>query len=200
VKLVIKTFWTAMLVLLPVASLGQGTLHITFDGPPFQPPSSGFLVQQYFEEGMYFRPIPGTDGFVRAWTNRATGWPDNGTPYVQTGAGDSLMFSYHNSASFGLLSVDLAAFSIGIPNFTVNFLGHRSDGSTISTSFSGSGIQFRTYNFSPEWSYDLTRVEIPNHTWSLDNLVVIIPEPGTNALLLVGALALGLLRLKRRRA
>jgi hypothetical protein len=183
----------------PVLCRGQGTLHITFDGPPFQVPGSQILVQQYFEKGMYFRPIPGTDGFARTWSNMPPGWPDNGTPYVQTGAVDSLMFSYLSGPVFGLASVDLAGFSIGFPNYTVNLVGYRSDGGTIATSFSGSGIVFQTHDFGSEWSFGLTRVEIPNYGWSLDNLVVVIPEPGTTALLIFAALAVGLLRLGRRR-
>jgi hypothetical protein len=183
----------------PVLCLGQGTLHITFDGPPFHVPGSQILVQQYFEQGMYFRPIPGTDGFARTWTNMPPGFPINDTPYLQAGAVDSLVFSMQNNSLFGVVSVDLAGFSIGFPNYTVNFVGYRPDGGTLSTSFSGSGIVFQTHYFGPEWSFGLTRVEIPNYPWSLDNLVVIIPEPATTALLLVGVLAIGLLRLGRRR-
>jgi hypothetical protein len=188
-----------MLILSPLRSLGQGTLHITFDGPPFQVPGSQILVQQYLEQGMYFRPIPGTDGFARSWTNRSAIWPDNGTPYVQTGMGDSLLFSYLDGPAFGLVSVDVAGFSTVLPNFTITFVGYFPDGSTVNTSFSGSGISFQTYYFDPEWAYGLTRVEVPNHTWSLDNLVVVIPEPATGMLLIFGALAVGLLRLGRRR-
>jgi hypothetical protein len=183
----------------PVLCLGQGTLHITFDGPPYQVPGSGVLVQQYFEQGMYFRPIPGTDGFVRTWTNMPPEWPNNGTPYIQTTRGDSLSFSYLNGPVFGLVSVDLARATAGFSSYTVHFVGYRSDGSSITTTLSGTNIEFETHYFGPEWSYGLTRVEIPNYPWSLDNLVVIIPEPATTALLLVGVLAIGLLRLGRRR-
>jgi hypothetical protein len=176
----------------PVLSLGQGTIHITFDGPPLQPPGSIFGVAQYFEQGLQFRPIPGTDQFGRAWTNLPSAWPNNGTPYVITGVGDSLMFSSSSGPMFGLVSVDLAAFSTGFPNYTVNFVGYRSGGGTITTSFSGNGIAFQTYYFGPEWLSGLTRVEIPNYGWSLDNLMVFIPEPSAGAILLFGALMFGL--------
>jgi hypothetical protein len=148
---------------------------------------------------MYFRPIPGSDGFARTWTNMPPEWPNNGTPYLQTGMGDSLQFSYLNGPLFGLVSVDLARATIGFPDYTVAFIGYRPDGSTISTTFAGANIAFQTHYFGPEWSYGLTRVEIPNHTWSLDNLVIFIPEPATTALLIFAALAVGLLRLGRRR-
>jgi hypothetical protein len=178
---------------IPAVCTGQGTLHITFDGPPYQVPGSQILVQQYSELGMSFRPIPGTDGFARVWTNMPPEWPDNGSPYLQATAGDSLRISYI-AASFGLVSVDLAAFTTGLPDYTVNFFGYRQDGSIITTSFSGNGIEFQTYKFGPEWLYGLARVDIPNHRWSLDNLVVFIPEPSAAALLLAGGLVFSVFR------
>ncbi len=167
----IKFFALALMALSPLISLGQGTLHITFDGPPYQVPGSGVLVQQYSEQGMSFEPIPGTDGFVRTWTNMPSEWPNNGTPYLQATAGDSLMFSMQNNSLFGVVSVDLARATIGFPDYTVIFVGYRSDGSTVSTSFSGTDINFQTHYFGSEWLFGLTRVEIPSNTWSLDNLV-----------------------------
>lgn len=197
-KRFIKIVFAAAALAIPAICPGQGTLHITFDGPPYQVPGSGVLVQHYSEQGMSFRPIPGTDGFVRTWTNMPPEWPNNGTPYLQATAGDSLMFSYQNGPSFGLISIDLARATIGFPDYTVAFIGYRSDGSTISTSLSGANIAFQTHYFGPAWLHGLTRVEVPNHTWSLDNLVVSIPEPGTGALLVIGTLTLLFWRVKRR--
>ena len=159
------------------ASLGQGTLQINFDGPPVQPSGSDFEVQSYDESGMSFYPLPGTEGFDRAWSGRPSGWPDDGTPSILTGAGESFGFNFLNGSLFGLVSVNLAAFSTGFPDYTVNFIGYHPDGSTITMSFSGNGINFQTYNFGSDWSSGLTRVEIPTDGWSLDNLVVLVPEP-----------------------
>jgi hypothetical protein len=172
--------------LVPAVCFGQGTLQITFDGPPNQPPGSDFLVQSYFESGMYFQPIPGTDGFGRAWSGQPAGIPEDGTPYIVTGAGETLAFSFTSASEFGLTSVELAGFSIGAPDYTVTFVGYHSDGSTVQASFSGSGIQFQTYNFGSDWSSGLTKVELPDSDWSLDNLVVAVPEPSANALLIIG--------------
>jgi hypothetical protein len=180
------TLFLAIATLTSAVCFGQGTLQITFDGPPLQPPGSDFLVQQYFESGMYFRSPPGSDGFARTWTGLPPEWPNNGTPYLSAGAGDSLAFSFANESSFGVASVDLAGFSTGAPDYTVDFVGYRSDGGTISTSFSGTGVDFQTYYFGSDWSSGLTRVEIPNYGWSLDNLVVAVPEPSANALLIIG--------------
>jgi hypothetical protein len=149
---------------------------------------------------MHFYPLQGTDGFDRAWTGRTAGWPDDGTPSILTGAGESLGCNFTTGSLFGLVSVDLASFSTGFPNYNVNFVGYYSDGSTITTTFSGSDINFQTYYFGSDWSYGLTRVEIPNNTWSLDNLVVAVPEPGSAVLLCVGALTLLFVRNKRKRS
>jgi hypothetical protein len=84
--------------------------------------------------------------------------------------------------------VDLAGYSSVLPDFAVDFVGYHPDGSTVTNTFLGSGIAFRTFGFGPEFS-NLSRVEIPSISWSLDNLVVAVPEPGVLPLaVFVGAL------------
>jgi hypothetical protein len=117
--------------------------------------------------------------------------PDDGTPYLQTALGDSLAFGYLNRPSFDLVSVDLAGYSTVVPDATIHFVGYRRDGSTITTDVERHGIVFQTYTFSSDWS-DLTRVEMPTPGWSLDNLVVSIPEPSNGALALAATLALAI--------
>ena len=56
---------------------------------------------------------------------------------------------------------------------------------------------FQTFYFGQEFS-GLTRVEIPTFGWSLDNLIVAVPEPSTFALLIAGAPVLWVLRRRRR--
>ncbi|HPY30024.1 MAG TPA: PEP-CTERM sorting domain-containing protein [Verrucomicrobiota bacterium] len=99
---------------------------------------------------------------------------------------------------FGLYSVDLAGYSGILLDFTVHFIGYRPDGSTVSALFSGSGLNFQTFYFGPEFS-GLARGEIPTIGWSLDNLVVAVPEPGAWALLSVGGLLLWTLRRHREK-
>jgi hypothetical protein len=184
--------------------LGQGTVHITFDGYPFQPPSTGAFVQQYFESGMWFRPLgivgPG-NGFIRNGGGRVNS-PENGTAYLQGSLGDSLVFSFLDDSVFNLVSVDLAEYSTVVPDaVTVPFVGYRHDGSMVITSFTTDGIidgtgplaDFQTFHLGPEFT-GLTRVEIPTYGWSLDNLYVsiTIPEPGAGGLLLLGAALAGL--------
>jgi hypothetical protein len=172
----------------------QGTLKITFDGPPPQPPGTAVLIQHYGEAGFSFGPI-GQTGFVRQGGSISF-YPENGSTYLQAGLGSTLMFHYLNGPVFSLVSVDLAEYSTVVPDAAiVPFIGYRFDGSTVNISFVTDGIidgtgplaDFETFHFGPEWS-GLTRVEIPTYGWSLDNLVVFIPEPSAVALLLVGGL------------
>jgi hypothetical protein len=191
-----------MLGLADMQSQGQSTVHIRFEGPPPQAPGTAAFVQQYYESNMWFRPLgivgPG-NGFVRRGSSPREGWPDSGTAYVLASLGDSLMFSFIDGMMFSFLSVDLAEFSTLYQTpLTVRFVGFRQDGSTVTTDLITDGIidgtgplaDFQTFTFGPEWS-GLTRVEIPNSGWSLDNLVVAIPEPGTWALLVLGGVLAG---------
>jgi len=187
-----------------ISCMGQGTLHITFDGPPEQPPGTGCIVQDYAEAGFLFKPLlepyqPGS-GLDREGGGDP-GFPDNGTAYLQE-YWPGLAFSCTDGSPFGLASVDLAGFSTSYVAFAVSFVGHRPDGSTISKTFSGSGMEFKTFSFDDEWAFGLVRVEIPTDLsssgWSMDNLVIAVPEPASGALLACGAFAAMLLRKKRR--
>lgn len=173
---------------------GQGTLQITFDGPPVQPPGTAKIVQEYDEAGMSFTPIPGSlYGFVRVGINPVGGRPDNGTAYLQAGLGSTLRFSFTNGTYFDLVSVDLAEYSTLFQEpLMVHFVGYRHDGTVVTTDVTTDGIidgtgplaDFQTFYFSSPFT-DLDRVEIPTYGWSLDNLVVSrdVPEPPAGHLL-----------------
>jgi hypothetical protein len=193
-----KLAWLIVLICLsfPVCSQAQGTLKMTFEG---QPSGTAYFVQQYFESGMWFRPLgilgPG-NGFGRNGGGVLAGFPDDGSAYLQASAGDSLMFSFLNGSPFSLNSVDLAEFST-LYNYpaTIQLIGYRSDGSTVAANLTTDGIidgngplaDFETFSFGPEFS-DLKRVEIPSYGWCLDNLVVSVPEPSAASLMLLGSL------------
>jgi hypothetical protein len=171
-----------------LVSFGQGTLTITFDGPPIVPRGSGVYVQSYHESGFYFTPLPVSDGFGRQGGGSPF-IPDNGTAYLQGTSGDSLRFSNVNATTFSLQAVDLAGYSTVVPDFSVPFVGYRPNGSTVATNFSGTGIDFRTFDFGPEFS-GLAHVEIPTYAWSLDNLIISIPEPSVASLTFAAVLGL----------
>jgi len=169
------------------SALGQGTMLIMFEGPPFLAPGTGVVATNYYEAGMSFRPVPGSFGFNRLGTPTDPRPPNNGTSFVQAALGESLTFSLTNGSSFNAVSVDLAGYSTVVPDATIQFVGYRADGSTVTTSVDRHGITFETYFFGKDFS-DLIRVEIPtaSATWSLDNLVVSVPEPNALTLCLIG--------------
>jgi hypothetical protein len=92
--------------------------------------------------------------------------------------------------------VDLAEYSTVLPDArSFPFVGYRYDGSVVTITFTTDGIidgtgpvaDFQTFYFDSGFT-GLSRVEIPADAWSLDNLVVSVPEPSSAALLLAGAL------------
>jgi hypothetical protein len=136
-----------------------------------------------------------------------TGFPDDGTAYVQAMLGQSLMFGMNDGSSFTPVSVDLAEYSDIVHDpVTVHFVGYRADGTVLTDDittagiFNGTAPVFQTFSFSPEFS-GLVRVEIPTIAWSLDNLTLrsSVPEPGTGALMGIGTVLLGLRWLRGRR-
>src|SRR6478609_8332620 len=104
---------------------GQGTFHFTFDG---WRPGSAIFIEQYFESGMWFRPLgvvePG-NGFIRRGGSNSL-FPENGSAYLQASVGDSLMFSFTDGRLFDLTSVDLAEYSTVVSDaVAVPFVGYR---------------------------------------------------------------------------
>ena len=121
---------------------------------------------------------------------------------------DLWIWGLDDSSDFGLVSVDLAEWSTAYPDpVTVPFVGYRRDGSTVTASLTTDGIMdgtgpladFQTLYFPPEFA-GVYQVRIPVYGWSLDNLRIFVPEPGTGTLLGVGAaiLAVRFLKSKRR--
>ena len=211
----VRSLWIQLAGLGPFLALvqccGQGTFtRITFDGPPAIAPDTAKIVQQYYESGLSFTPSDPNapwSGFGRRNGGGVYGlYPENGTAYLQAGMFGTISFSFMNGSAFGLLAVDLAEYSTVVPDAAiVHFVGYRHDGTSVTAEFTTDGIidgagplaDFQTFFFGPEFS-GLDRVEIPSHGWSLDNLVLSIPEPGTGALVIVGAAMFGVRFLKRK--
>jgi len=203
----ISALLLVFLCLLARNSRCQGTLQITFDGPPVVAPGTGIVITKYSEGGMVFMPLQGLDSLGRVGPGYPSD-PQNGSAFLKAGLGGSLMFSFANNSVFDLVSVDLAEYSTVLANepWTVSFIGYYSDGGTVTTSFTTDGIidgtgplaDFQTFNFnSKDWS-NLSRVEIPSYGWSLDNLVVTVPEPGVFSLFGLGTFGMIARRFYRR--
>ncbi|HWD92872.1 MAG TPA: PEP-CTERM sorting domain-containing protein [Verrucomicrobiae bacterium] len=181
---------------------GQGTLTITFDEPPV--PTGQTVVSSYVESGMRFEGIV---GFGRFASGFQPGFPDDGTAYLH-GAGhagyNDVYGSFIDGSTFGVSSIDLAASGGNSTEISAVFEGWFANGTVLTETVSGTGIDFRTVDFGPEWSSGLTAFGISNDQsspdgWSVDTLVVVVPEPASGALLLAGGVAgLAFRKLKRR--
>ena len=196
----------SILLLLGAVTLcqGQGALQtttITFEGPPEILPGGYSMEPVYYESGAWFRADPLGVQFQRSWWY----FPDNGSTHLRANIG--VIFSLTNGAPFDLISVDLAEYATGIGNpATVHVVGYRADGATVVADFTTDGIidgpggepDLETFIFGSGFS-NLTSVEIPSFPYStpysLDNLVISIPEPSALGLFGVG----GLLLVARRR-
>lgn len=187
---------------------GQGTVQITFDRPPVSP----VVVPNYSESGILFTAILDPQGYggiyrVPSW---AMSYPYNGTAFIQCALISPVEVTSRSGLPFGLISVDLAEQLKTIPNaVTAQFTGYRLDGSSVTASFTTDGIigmpgvhDFQTFYFGPEFESGFSRVVISPgfpYLWSLDNLVVSIPEPNLWPGVLLGITGyFGMRRLNRR--
>ena len=136
-------------------------------------------------------------------------FPRNGTPYIYAAFGDSLAVTALSGTRFGLVSLDLAEFSTLYPTpLAVRFVGHKPDGSTVTTELITDGIidgagplaDFETFYFDSRFA-DLVKVEVPTYDWSLDNMVFsnVVPESNTGTILILAAALVFLLRSKPTR-
>lgn len=205
-KYLIQYSTAAALSLATLACFAQGTLTITFDGPPPLGAGQEGSYNYYEEFGVGLWPTTET-GFDWSATRvgNTSGYPSDGSPYI-AGIGygtDSVDAMRLDWGPFGVTSVDLAGYSTYYPDFNVTFYGFRQDGSAITQTVSGSGIDFDPIEFGPEWASSLKWFEIHGDNgggWSADNLVVIVPEPSVGVLFVLGALTFSFWQKKRRKA
>jgi hypothetical protein len=198
-------FWLRLTILSTVttwvaAASGQGT--ITFDA------HNNWVGTNYAESGMAFRLIipQGSSIDYFGITYGAGNTPSDGTPYMQwfrqNNPYNYVSLRLTNGSTFGLTSVWLADPTAPSPSqVLIGFVGFKADGSTVTNTLTtpGNGADyFLTYQFTPDFASSLTSVEIDATRWAMDNLVFVIPEPGTGSLLALGLLALGACKLRRR--
>ncbi len=182
------------------------------------PGDSGVVIQGPFYGGgigirfdvlgpSYFTPrdvVSLNGGYV-------TGWPQNGTPFLQQYGPNALIATALPQSPLGVrfavISVDLAEFNTVASAELARFVGYRTDGEVVTAEFMPDGIidgegplvDFETFYFDDRFN-DLTRFEAVEFA-SLDNLVFAqaVPEPGAMILLAVGGVALMLGRQVMRR-
>lgn len=116
-----------------VGCLGQGPLHITFDGPHLVPRGDDIECFQYTEQGVLYTPIALGLQFGRTG-GPLPSIPENGTTYLSAALGDSLGFRFLDGSIFSLASVDLAEYSTLFQEpLTVRFVDYQFDGSIVTT-------------------------------------------------------------------
>jgi hypothetical protein len=185
------------LLLAPGLCLSEN-IHITFDRPRDGVSSNNTLVvTDYSEQGMWFRSTPGSPGFVWRGSDSPY-WPSDGTPYLHAAAGGPLMFGFDDGSLFSLNGVSLAGYGSASPSVTVDFIGHRADGSTITESVQVQGPYFMRQVFDSGWS-SLTSVEIPSPAWVIDNLLVTVPEPSGASVVFAALVTSWVARVIRRK-
>lgn len=188
--------YAGVLILLSSKScFSQNALQITFDGPPSQPPGTQYPVNEYDESGMWFQPS-GAGSLLLRNGGGGSVYPDDGSAYLQVEEG--LNFGFSGSGQFDLLSVDLAEFSMVYGNpTTVDFIGYHPDGSTVTEDFTTDdmdGSDFQTFTFQD--FTDVVSVQVSG-MFSMDNLIVAVPEPASVSLLLLGGLTLFVIKRQR---
>ncbi|HWQ91223.1 MAG TPA: PEP-CTERM sorting domain-containing protein [Clostridia bacterium] len=125
-------------------------------------------------------------------------WLRQNNPY------NYVSLTMENGSLFGLNAVDLAdPTAPSLSPVSISFIGFLSGGGTVTNTFTtpgGGATTFATYTFNSAFASGLTSVDILAPRWAMDNLAfTVIPEPGTLALLGLGALG-WLLQFKRGRA
>lgn len=159
-------------------------LTVQFDGSPLQPRGTVYAIRSYEESGFVFKPqgpLDESPPYRLARNGGGTGiFPENGTAYLQLGAGNSLEVLPANTQPFRAVAVDLAEYSDVFANqpATVAFRGTKADNTTTDVTFTTDGIlnqsersDFETFRF-PKSFNGLVRLEVLNTLFSLDNLVL----------------------------
>jgi hypothetical protein len=128
-----------------------------------------------------------------------SGYPDNGTGYLQVPGGSGLRFGFNTfpATLFSLVSFDVAEFSLAFPGpLILQVVGYKGMGLTVTNSFALDGIDdgtgplqdFQTFYLDSSF-LSLGRVDILCDHFSIDNIVIRnVPEPSPGALVFLGML------------
>jgi hypothetical protein len=185
------------LIFLPLAlvspAIAQGTMTFTFEGAP---PGTELNVGVYYSSGMYFGPI-GPGNVLLSGPGRP-GYATNGTGYLEIPDGNlAVLFTNTPTRYFNLLSFDAAEFD-GFGPQTLTVVGYPGMSAPVTNYFTVSSLTFQTFYLDSSFT-TISRFDVLNARWSLDNLVISgVPEPSAAALASVAA-ACALVRRHRQR-
>jgi extracellular elastinolytic metalloproteinase len=157
----------------------NGEQVITFDPPSL--PGGNRGISYYTEKGFWFETPSGMSHSSAS----SSLWPHNGTAYLGFLSGDQpLTVTQTNGVVFDAIQVDFAEYSSVYDHpKTIPVVGTKSDGSTVSFSFTtdgsvdgpGGAADFETVAFPTEFT-DLVSLTISTTLYSMDNLTVRLPE------------------------
>ncbi len=159
-------------------------MTFTFEG---QPRGTRQNVGTYSEAGMSFIPIAPGSLFLDG--GGIPGYPDNGTCFLEIPDGfpgvGGLSFTF--TQDFQLVSFQAAEYDSAGPQ-TLTVIGYRDDimGLRVTNTFTVNSLTFQTFYLDASF-INVGRVDVLNARWSLDNLVISVPEPTTGSLALLGA-------------
>jgi len=171
---------------------GQGVLQFRFDD---HPPGYATPASTYGESGMGFWNPYGPENLILAGSG-IDSLPQNGTAYLQVSTGAKLGFTLTSGMHFNLISFDAAEYVNNLGSVTLQVVGYKSMGVTVTNLFSldeindGTGPLQDFQTFYPDSQFlNVYRVDVLTDRWSLDNLVINgVPEPSSGALILLGTL------------
>lgn len=185
---------------LATTCLGQGTMTITFQGPP---PGTQWQIGVYTDpaSGMQFGGLTPQTLYLNG--GGIPGYPDNGTCYLENLAG-SMRFGPNTFppttplVPFNLVSFDAAELISGPQTLTV--VGYHPMAGTVTNYFTVTSQTFQTFHLDSSFT-GVVQVDVLNASWSLDDIVISgVPEPSCGALVVLPTLcALGRRWMRGRR-
>ena len=112
-----------------------------------------------------------------------SGAPDNGTGYLEIPDGNlSVSFTNTPTRYFNLVSFDAAEFD-GFGPQTLTIVGYPGMSAPVTNYFTVNSLTFQTFLLDSSFR-TISRVDVLNARWSLDNFVISgVPEPTPTALL-----------------
>ena len=163
-----------------LAEVPLGARVLTFDLPLSDARPEVAYRPYFMEQNFLLIAAPSQYASIYPQSSYNSGYPSNGTVYVRSLSGDQGMQIRHkDSLPFSLLQIDLSEYSTVYMADSVNLIGYRKDGTTVTHScvldrqIDGTGPlnDFQTFTLPSNFT-NLDRVVFVNNGFMMDNLVV----------------------------